>query len=98
MVQPGPAPQEQQIGIETGLTPQQKLALLEERLLHGEIDQDIYENLKAKFEMEAKPYEPVPQLPPAQNLLEDQPEVTEQPTVQQISDSKEEKVDGENNK
>jgi len=37
-----------------------------------------------------------PQLPPAHNVSEDQPEVTEQPLDQQISDSTEEKRDGEN--
>lgn len=39
-----------------------------------------------------------PKLPSAQNDSEDQSKVIEQLTVQQISDSKEEKVEGENNK
>ncbi|WP_455391552.1 LamG-like jellyroll fold domain-containing protein [[Eubacterium] cellulosolvens] len=46
-------------------TPQEKLKLLEQRLLHGEIDQELYESLKVKYELEAKPYQPPPQLPPA---------------------------------
>jgi hypothetical protein len=56
---------EQRTGVDSELTPQQKLALLDERLLRGEIDQDLYENLKAKYEFEAKPTQPPPQLPPA---------------------------------
>lgn len=58
--------QEQRSGIDSKLTPRQKLELLEERLLRGEIDQDVYLNLKAKYEMEAKPYQPLPRLPPPQ--------------------------------
>ena len=48
--------EEQKFGIDSQLSPLQKIALLEERLVRGEIDQEIYLNLKAKFEMEAKPY------------------------------------------
>ncbi len=55
---------EQKSGIDSRLTPLQKLDLLEQRLLQGGIDQDIYLNLKAKYEMEAQPYTPPPQLPP----------------------------------
>jgi hypothetical protein len=55
---------EKKVGIDSKLTPQQKIALLEERLLRGEIDQDIYLNLKAKYELDAKPFQPPPQLPP----------------------------------
>ena len=50
--------QEQRSGIDSRLTPQQKLELLEERLLRGEIDQKIYMNLKEKYEMEAKTNQP----------------------------------------
>jgi hypothetical protein len=72
--------QEQQTGIDSRLSPQQKLELLEERLLHGEIDQDVYLNLKAKYEMEAKPYQPLPQLPPAAPPEQPVAEVIEQPS------------------
>lgn len=54
----------QQAGIDVRLSPQEKLALLEERLVKGEIDQYVYINLKDKFEMEVKPYQSLPQLPP----------------------------------
>jgi hypothetical protein len=58
--------QEQRVGIDSRLSPQQKIAFLEERLVLGEIDQNVYQSLKAKFEMEAKPYQPLPQLLPPQ--------------------------------
>ena len=47
------------------LTSQEKIKLLEERLLRGEISEETYLNLKDKIEFEAKPFEPSPQLPPA---------------------------------
>jgi predicted GH43/DUF377 family glycosyl hydrolase len=77
---------EQQAGIDTRLSPQEKLALLEERLVKGEIDQDVYLNLKAKFELEEKPFEPAPQLPPPTTPISiTQPTpietVTPQPTI-----------------
>ena len=70
----------------TALTPQQKLAKLEERLVLGEIDQELYEKLKAKFDMEAKPFEPAPQLPPAQaptTAIPDQPSTPPQKPQEQ---------------
>ncbi|WP_455391920.1 LamG-like jellyroll fold domain-containing protein [[Eubacterium] cellulosolvens] len=57
-------------------TPQEKLKLLEERLLHGEIDQELYESLKAKYELEARPYQPPPQLPPASISIQAPPPTT----------------------
>jgi hypothetical protein len=57
--------QEQKYGIDKLMTPEEKIALLEERLVFGEIDEDVYLALKAKYEMEAQPYQPAPQLPPA---------------------------------
>ena len=59
--------EERRFGIDSKLSPQQKIALLEERLVRGEIDQEIYLNLKAKFEIDAKPYTPPQQLPPVHN-------------------------------
>jgi hypothetical protein len=50
---------------EPTLSLQQRLVLLDERLLRGEIDQELYESLKAKYEMDSVQYAPVPQLPPA---------------------------------
>jgi hypothetical protein len=51
------------------LTPQQKLELLEERLLLGEVDEEVYLNLKSKYEEEARSTQHVstttPILPPA---------------------------------
>ncbi len=64
---PIPVPTPIQAGTGSELTPQQKLKLLEDRLICGEIDQDIYLNLKAKLDLEAKPYQP-PQLPPSTTL------------------------------
>jgi hypothetical protein len=43
----------------------QKMKMLDERLIRGEIDQDIYLNLKARLEIDEKPFAPAPQLPPA---------------------------------
>ncbi|WP_455392079.1 LamG-like jellyroll fold domain-containing protein [[Eubacterium] cellulosolvens] len=51
--------------LEPRISTQEKLSLLEERLLRGEIDQDVYLELKTKYELEAQPYQPPPQLPPA---------------------------------
>lgn len=79
-VQMDPTAEMQKHGIDSGLTPQQKIKLLEERLLHGEIDQDIYLNLKAKFEMEAKPYTMAPQLPPATTTITTTPTQAPTPT------------------
>lgn len=59
-----PKIEEQKVGIDTELTTQHKLKLLEERLLRGEIDQELFESPKAKFELEAKPYETAKKLPP----------------------------------
>jgi uncharacterized membrane protein len=44
--------EESQAGKTSELTPQEKLKKLEERLIRGEIDQDIYRDLKAKLETE----------------------------------------------
>ncbi len=55
--------EEQKARIDTELTLQQKLALLEKRLLQGEISEETYLNLKDKYEMVAKQYKPPPQLP-----------------------------------
>ncbi len=83
---------EQKSGIDSRLTPQQKLELLEQRLLQGEIDQDIYLNLKAKYEMEAQPYIPPPQLPPPSvtpattQVPEHIPEPAQVPPPQAISE------------
>ncbi|WP_455391919.1 LamG-like jellyroll fold domain-containing protein [[Eubacterium] cellulosolvens] len=60
-----PPVQQTQPTVQTGSSPEEKLRLLEERLLHGEIDQELYESLKAKYEFEVQPYQPPPQLPPA---------------------------------
>lgn len=65
------------------------MALLEERLIRDEIDQDIYLNLRAKYDLEAKPFEPPPQLTPVQTSLpipEHPPQP--QPTVQAQQQSK----------
>jgi len=45
---------QRQTGNDFDLSPELKLQLLEKRFLQGEIDQDIYLNLKAKFELAAK--------------------------------------------
>jgi hypothetical protein len=58
--------EEQKMMIDSTLTPQQKLELIEERFIRGEMDQDIYLSLKAKYEFQTKPFEPAPQLPPMQ--------------------------------
>jgi predicted GH43/DUF377 family glycosyl hydrolase len=58
-------PPAQPTEIQSRFTPEQKLALLEQRLLNGEIDEDVYLELKAKYELEAEPFQPPPQLPPA---------------------------------
>jgi hypothetical protein len=71
---------ETQAGIDARLSTQEKLVLLEERLVKGEIDQDVYLNLKAKFEMEATPYTPPPQLPPPTGAPSQTPEPTPLPT------------------
>jgi hypothetical protein len=55
---------------------QKKMRLLEKQLLLGKIDQQKYLNLKAKYELEAKPYQPAPQLPPAP--VQPQPQVTQE--------------------
>jgi uncharacterized membrane protein len=69
-----PQVDEVRYGIDTGLSPHEKIKLLEERLLRGEIDQDVYLNLKAKYDFEAKPYEPAPRLPPAEAQVPVQPQ------------------------
>lgn len=51
------------IGLRLNL--QQRIDLLEERMLHGEISQDTYFNLKEKYELDLKKFQPLPQLPPA---------------------------------
>ena len=51
------------IGLRLNL--QQKIELLEERMLRGEMSQDTYLNLKEKYEMDLKKFQPLPQLPPA---------------------------------
>jgi len=65
--QPVPVQEGQQIqSTEPELTTQQKLKMLEERLIRGEISEEIYLNLKDKIEFEARPTQPAPQLPPVQ--------------------------------
>ena len=68
-----PTPQ----SIKTELTTQQKLKLLEERLLRGEIDQELYENLKTKYEFEAKPAQPPPRLPSVSSPPSTSPTITQ---------------------
>ncbi|WP_455391921.1 LamG domain-containing protein [[Eubacterium] cellulosolvens] len=63
MVQEPTLVEEERAQIDSALTPQQKLELIEERFIRGEMDQDIYLNLKAKYELQTKQYEPAPQLP-----------------------------------
>jgi hypothetical protein len=60
-----PPAQASTASVETDLSPVEKLKLLEQRLLTGEISEDTYLELKAKYDLEAKPYQPLPQLPPA---------------------------------
>ncbi len=62
---PIPVPTPVQDGTDSELTVQQKIKLLEERLIRDEISEETYLNLKDKLEFEAKPYQPPPQLPPA---------------------------------
>jgi hypothetical protein len=71
---------EPQAGETAEPTPQEKLKMLENRLLKGEIDQDTYRELKAKIEMEIPEPQPVPtpQLPAA---VTPEPEVSVQPAV-----------------
>jgi len=59
---------------ESKLTPQQKLVFLEKRLLNGEISEETYLNLKAKYEANAKSYELAPQLPPATDTVTGEPQ------------------------
>ena len=75
-IQPPAQPESQPTPIEQPTTPvsspQQKIQLLEERLLLGEITQDLYLNLKAKYEAELETYQPPapselpPEYPPEQ--------------------------------
>jgi hypothetical protein len=61
--------EEKQAGIDASLSADQKLKLLEERLLRGDMDQNLYESLKAKFETEAGIRPPAPAAPgPAPRL------------------------------
>jgi hypothetical protein len=78
-------PAQTQPTTETELSPQQKLAMLEERLLRGKIDQELFESLKVKYEMETKPYEPSPQLPPVQGPTTPTPAPTIAPETQNTS-------------
>jgi hypothetical protein len=57
--------EEQKAGIDTKLSAAEKLELLDERLLKGEIDQNLYNILKAKFERQAGLVSLAAQLPPA---------------------------------
>ena len=52
---------------DTEYTPTEKMEMLEERFLYGEISEDTYLKLKAKYDLEAKPYQPTPRLPPGEN-------------------------------
>ncbi len=63
-VSPASINEEQIAGIDTELSLQQKMALLEKRLLQGEISEETYLNLKDKYEIVSKQYRPPPQLPP----------------------------------
>ncbi|UCH89282.1 MAG: DUF2341 domain-containing protein [Thermoplasmata archaeon] len=75
----------QQAGIDSSLSPKEKLKLLEERLLRGEIDQELYEHLKLKYDLEASQVEPQPPalLPPAQGTPQEQyiPQAPAQPAA-----------------
>ncbi len=73
---------EEQAGIDSKLSPREKIALLEERFVKGEVDQDVYLYLKAKFEMEAKPFEPAPQLPPPSTPIPTTVSPPPEPTIQ----------------
>jgi predicted GH43/DUF377 family glycosyl hydrolase len=68
---------------EEPLTYQEKLDLLVERLIRGEIDQELFENLKARFEIESQQTMPTPQLPPASTpvVTEPTPTIAPQPQV-----------------
>jgi predicted GH43/DUF377 family glycosyl hydrolase/uncharacterized membrane protein len=71
---------------ESELSPQEKLKLLEERLIRGEISEETYLNLKDRIEFEAKQTGPAPQLPPAQAVTAAaaQPELAPVPIQAQI--------------
>ncbi|MCK5560394.1 MAG: hypothetical protein KAJ51_07355, partial [Thermoplasmata archaeon] len=64
-VSPVPSPQPQ-AKAEKELSKAEKLKLLEERLLKGEIDLATYKELRNKFETESKVWipQPQPRLPP----------------------------------
>ncbi len=87
--QPTPAPETQAQtppALDVELSSQEKLNLLEERLIRGEISEETYLNLKDRIEFEAKQYGPAPQLPPAEAQVEvapgqPQPPVVPEPTV-----------------
>jgi predicted GH43/DUF377 family glycosyl hydrolase/uncharacterized membrane protein len=91
---PSEPPSPPEVG-EPETTSQDKLKMLDDRLIRGEIDQDVYLELKAKLEFEAKPYQPAPQLPPATVTIEQEsvmpatgpptPAPTPTPTPTQIS-------------
>jgi uncharacterized membrane protein len=77
-------------GMDSSLTKDDKLKLLDERLLKGEIDQDLYRALKTKIEAEV----PVPQpqvqptarLPPVQTVSQPEPAVASpQPQPQPVA-------------
>jgi hypothetical protein len=69
------------------LTRLQKLELLEERLLLGEIDEEVYLNLKSKYEIEVRSTQPVPTtipiLPPATTITSTSPTPTLTTTTDQ---------------
>jgi hypothetical protein len=57
---PGPKVEDSPPGQDSELPVKEKIALLEERLIRGEIDQEVYKDLRAKFENEAKSDESAP--------------------------------------
>jgi hypothetical protein len=84
---------QQQLEDEEDLPTQLKLDLLEDRFLYGEVDQDIYLNLKAKFEMELKQDEivgtqnQITQLPQQQkNPIQETIEPDMKPEIEQIKE------------
>jgi hypothetical protein len=74
---------QEQYKSELKLSSKEKIELLEERLLRGEIDQDLFENLKAKYELEYQQYKEPPQLPPATRIQEQQPSIQSLPQQQE---------------
>jgi uncharacterized membrane protein len=69
------------------MTPQEKLRLLEERLIRGEISEETYLNLKDRIEFDIRQTGPAPQLPPATASVPIAQPVTTEPTSPTLSSS-----------